>query len=310
MKRISLRGYKDRKSWLELRRTGIGGSDAGIILELNKYKTVMELWLDKSGLVELDDTESEAAYFGHLMEPVIREEFTKRSGISVMTTTEMYQSEDYPFMNASLDGEVYDAFYGMCVFEAKTVSAYKAGEWEDDIPASYYAQLQHYMAVTEYKGAYIAALINGNRFVYRFVERDDVFIEKLIKAESAFWDMVQKGIMPEVDGSDATKKYLGECYPVSKNGEAVDLGKIGMDLVEQYDMAVEVEAQAKEAKQYIENQLKDLMKEREIGLAGERKVTWKTVVSNRLDSKLLKANEPEMFEKYAKESKCRRFSVS
>ena len=36
-----------REQWLELRRTGIGGSDAGAILGLNKYSTPLSVYLAK-----------------------------------------------------------------------------------------------------------------------------------------------------------------------------------------------------------------------------------------------------------------------
>ncbi len=42
-----------RDEWLIERRKGIGGSDASIILGLNKWKTPFELWLDKTGQVLL-----------------------------------------------------------------------------------------------------------------------------------------------------------------------------------------------------------------------------------------------------------------
>ena len=41
---------------------------------------------------------------------------------------------------------------------------------EDTIPDEYALQLAHYMAVTGYKGAYIAVLIGGNTFKWKFVE--------------------------------------------------------------------------------------------------------------------------------------------
>ena len=57
--------------------------------------------------------------------------------------------------------------FGPCIFEAKTATAYKAGEWEDTIPDEYQLQIQHYMAVTGYRGAYIAVLIGGNTFRWK-----------------------------------------------------------------------------------------------------------------------------------------------
>ncbi|EAC2591077.1 hypothetical protein JT90_16020, partial [Listeria monocytogenes] len=54
----------DRTQWLLTRRQGIGGSDAGIIMGLNKYKTAFELWLDKTGQILPDESAGEAAYWG------------------------------------------------------------------------------------------------------------------------------------------------------------------------------------------------------------------------------------------------------
>lgn len=47
------------QEWLEDRRKGIGGSDVATILGLNQYKSAYQLWLEKTGQVELKDTESD-----------------------------------------------------------------------------------------------------------------------------------------------------------------------------------------------------------------------------------------------------------
>lgn len=66
-------------------------------------------------------------------------------------------------MLANLDGICEVPGVGTCIFEAKTASAYKAGEWEDAIPDEYMLQVQHCMAVTGYQGTYIAVLIGATR---------------------------------------------------------------------------------------------------------------------------------------------------
>ena len=140
------------EEWLEYRRKGIGGSDASVVCGINRYKSPVELWLDKTGQIPPQEA-GEAAYWGTQLETFVRAEFTKRTGIEVTRRSELLQSEEYPFMLANLDGicEVPDV--GTCIFEAKTASAYKVGEWEDAIPDEYALQLAHYMAVTGYAGA-------------------------------------------------------------------------------------------------------------------------------------------------------------
>jgi len=93
-------------------------------------------------------------------------------------------------MQANLDGVCEHPDYGTCVFEAKTASAYKSVEWDGAIPDEYVLQIQHYLSVTGYKGAYIAVLIGGNSFRWKFVERDEELIAILIQLERDFWECV------------------------------------------------------------------------------------------------------------------------
>ena len=175
------------EQWLEYRRKGIGGSDASVVCGINRYKSPVELWLDKTNQIPTEEA-GEAAYWGTLLEDVVRSEFSKRTGINVKQVHYILQSEEHPFMLANLDGVCEHPEFGTCGFEAKTASAYKASEWEDGIPDEYQLQIQHYMAVTGYRGFYIAVLIGGNTFRWRFVERDEELISMLIELESDFWN--------------------------------------------------------------------------------------------------------------------------
>ncbi len=124
------------EQWLEWRRKGIGGSDASVVCGINKYRSPIELWLDKTGQAAFEEA-GEAAYWGTILEPVVREEFTKRTGIGVKPVKQLLQHEDYPFMLANLDGICETPDHGTCIFEAKTASAFKACEWDDKIPDEY-----------------------------------------------------------------------------------------------------------------------------------------------------------------------------
>jgi len=294
--------------WLAYRRQGIGGSDASVVCSINRYKSPMELWLDKTGQL-LPQEAGEAAYWGTQLEPFVRAEFTKRTGIEVRHDAEILQSEEHPFMLANLDGTCEVPDYGPCVFEAKTASAYKAGEWEDSIPDEYMCQIQHYMAVTGYKGAYIAALIGGNTFKWRFVERDEELISMLIELEAAFWDHVQNRTPPPLDGSDASAKFLADRFHDSIPKSHITLPDTAAALLAQYDEACKKLAIITEQKQLAENLLKEMLGENEIGTAGNRIITWKSVSQERLDSKTLKIEQPALYKKYTNKSSYRRFTI-
>ena len=128
--------------WLEYRKQGIGGSDASVVCGINRYKSPVELWMEKTNQLSAQEA-GEAAYWGTQLEPFVRAEFTKRTGIEVNLANYILQSEEHPFMLANLDGVCEVPDVGTCIFEAKTASAYKTGEWEDTIPDEYALQIAH-----------------------------------------------------------------------------------------------------------------------------------------------------------------------
>ena len=72
-----------REVWLRYRTQGIGGSDVSIIAGINPYKSIYQLWLEKTGQIEPEQTDSEFAHFGTLLEPIVRKEFMERTGLKV-----------------------------------------------------------------------------------------------------------------------------------------------------------------------------------------------------------------------------------
>lgn len=294
--------------WLDWRKKGIGGSDASVVCGINRYKSPVELWMDKTNQLPYQEA-GEAAYWGTQLEDLVRNEFTKRTGIKVKQTNQLLQSEDYPFMLANLDGECIHPIYGKCIFEAKTASAYKAGEWEDAIPDEYILQVQHYMAVTGYKGTYIAVLIGGNTFRWKFIERDEDIISMLIQLESDFWEHVQTDVPPQLDGSEAAANFLNERFPNSVSKSKIKLLDTAVELIRQYEVACDNINQYTEQKQEAENLLKQMLGDNEFGTVDDSLVTWKSVSQERLDGKTLKAEHPTLYKKYANKTSYRRFSI-
>lgn len=295
------------EEWLEFRKIGIGGSDASVVCGINRYKSPVELWMEKTGR-QPDQEAGESAYWGTQLEPLVREEFCKRTGLEVKLAKCILQSEEFPFMQANLDGICYDENYGDCIFEAKTASAFKMNEWENSIPDEYMLQIQHYMAVTGFKAAYIAVLIGGNTFKWRLVERDEELISMLIELESAFWNCVQNDTPPPIDGSDACAKFLAEKFSESKNSK-IELLDNAAELIQNYESACEQLNALTEQKQLAENLLKQMLGENEVGVIGGNIVSWKAVSQERLDSKTLKSEHPTLYKKYANSTSYRRFSI-
>lgn len=297
-----------RHEWLQARTNGIGGSDAGVILGLNKYKTPFELWLEKTGQVEPQEGDSEAIYWGNQMENVVAKEFERRTGKKVRRSNFMYQHPDYPFIRGNVDRLVVGE---SAVLECKTASAYLAKEWAgDEVPASYLVQVQHYLGVTGREKGYIAVLIGGNRFVWKEIERDEELINMIFEAEKNFWENnVLAGVAPELDGSSAAEKYLAEKYAKSDPDKEIVLPKDFNAYLEEYFKIKENEKLIKDAKTEIENKLKAELKEAEIGRVGDYIVTWKKQVQKRVDSKALREKFPDIHQQVIKETSFRKLAV-
>lgn len=298
-----------REEWLKYRTGGIGGSDVSIIAGINPFKSVYQLWLEKTGQIEPEEQQSEYAHFGTLLEPIVRKEFMQRTGIKVRQKHMLLQSEEFPFMFADVDG-VINEHGELCIFEAKTASAYKQDTWEEEVPAPYILQVQHYMAVTGAKKTYIAALVGGNHFYYHEVLRDDEMIAKIVAMEKYFWEThVLGGVEPVPDGSEATTRYFNEKFSKA-NGETVELPEEALDICREYDRISGEMKKLETEKNATVNQLKRLMKEAEVGTVGERKISWKEISKSSLDSKKLKTEQPEIYNRYLAQSSYRRFSVA
>lgn len=297
-----------RQEWLEERTRGIGGSDASIILGLNKYRTPFELWLEKTGQTNVEESQAEAAYFGNLLEEVVAKEFEIRSGKKVRRNNFMMQHPKYNFITANIDRKVVgeDA-----ILECKTASAFLAKDWEsEEIPAPYLVQVQHYLGVTGYKHAYIAVLIGGQRFVWKDIERDEELIQMIFDAEVHFWNHhVLGNVPPALDGSSAAEKFLKERYAESEEGKTIDLA---FEYKDKLDNLLELKQnikQLQELARQTENELKHELKEAETGFVKNYQVDWKPVTQNRVDNKLLKSKYPDVYESVLKQSTSRRFNV-
>lgn len=299
------------EEWLQARTRGLGGSDASVVLGLNKYKTPFELWLEKTGQVTPQSSESEAAYFGTLLEDLVAKEFEKRSGKKVRKRNAMFQHPEHEFILANIDRFVVGE---KAILECKTASAFLAKEWEgNEIPEAYIVQVQHYLGVLgpEYKKGYFAVLIGGQKFIWKEIERDDELIEMIFQAEIDFWNNhVLVNQPPALDGSSAAEQFLAERFAKAEEEKAIPLKAEFKDKIERY---LELKALIKELeneKNEIANQIKYELKDATYGFVGNYRAEWKRSTQNRVDSKKLKAEFPEVYAKVVKPTNYSRFEIN
>lgn len=297
--------YED---WLSLRRKGLGGSDCAAAIGMNRYKSALDVWLDKTDKVT-KEADNEAMYWGRTMEPVLRNEFAKRTGFTVKESPFMFSSIAYPFMLANVDGCVIEKDGTKALLELKTANGFSAKEWEEGLPPEYFLQVQHYLAVLGLSKAYVAVLIGGNNFRYQAIDRDEDTIQTIIAMEADFWNnYVLKGKEPPIDENSADG--LNALYPKSKKSE-VSLTAEADEIVAEYLTLKGVEDDLKKNKAICENKLKALLKDNALGITPQGfTVSWKSATRSSLDTTRLKKEKPDIVSAYTSSATYRKFSVT
>lgn len=280
--------------WLLDRRKGIGGSDVATILGLNKWKSPYQLWLEKTGQIDLEHTESEPAYWGNVLEEVVAKEFQERTGKKVRRRNQVFEHPLHPFLRANIDRDVVGE---NAILECKTANAFLGKEWEgEEVPLSYLCQVQHYMNVLNKKYCYIAVLIGGQKFLWKRVDRDQELIDMITERLVDFWEKnVIEGQEPAIDGSEATSEFLKEHY-AEEGTEEVTLSSEFDKLIRSRNDLKENEKLIKKEISKIENQLKSTLgkKNAVIGITPNFVITWKSSEQNRLNKDLLKEKYPKI----------------
>lgn len=262
------------EEWLRLRKTGIGGSDAGSICGVNPFGSPMKVYYDKTSS-NVEELDNEAVRQGHDLEDYVAQRFMEATGLKVRRSNFMYRSTEYPFMIADVDRLVVGEDAGL---ECKTASAYNTDKWKDgNIPLHYIMQCYHYMAVTGKRTWYIAAVILGREFTYRKLVWDDDLIAQMISVEKNFWENhVLPRVLPSPDGSDICNDILNEYFHSARKGSSIKLDGFDDKLKRRAEIMEQIE-QLKQEQGMIEQEVKLYMKDNEYASSGNYRISWSSV---------------------------------
>ena len=285
--------YNGHEEWLQLRKRGIGGSEAGVIMGVSKFATPYTLFMDKVGRA-LPKEENMAMKIGTNLEQLVADEFSRRNDKRVNKRHYMTLNTKYPWAIANIDRKITceDA-----ILECKTTSSmptmrdFRKGSYPD----TWYCQVQHYMAVGNFKKAYIACIVTafGGEYLQWEVDRDDDFIGVMMNMEHEFWERVQMDNPPPVSGSDDEYNIIKTLYPASDKTPAfLDSKDLQDDLKAYNDYGEQIK---------LYKGMQDACKERlclamgtsDTGYVGSKKVcTWKEQSRKTFDFKKFTEDYP------------------
>src|SRR5690554_5639405 len=296
-----------RDEWLKVRKQGIGSSDAAAAIGMNPYQSQLELWMVKTGRdaglpKPNSDDPSSPVYWGHVLEPIVAEQYSQQTGRKVRRVNAVLQhpDPDKHWMLANLDYSVA-ADDEVQILECKTAGEFGSRLWKDGVPDYIQCQVQHQLAVTGKQAADVCVLLCSQDLQMFHIKRDEEVINRLIELEREFWHYVETDTPPPSDGSDSSGRALQALYPRDA-GSVLDFSEnesLCGDFDEMLDLREQLSRlQARESalKQRIQESIGDASKA--VFASGE--VTWKrSQDSTVLDSKKLLQEHPELLNEYS-----------
>lgn len=342
---------QERLEWLRARQRGVGGSDVAAIIGASKYKTPVDIYIEKTTDVA-ESAASEAAYWGTVLEDTVAQEFSRRTGMKIQRVKQQLRTDFALFgcgegapewARANLDRAVIDRKFGAQVrltkpdsepakaglmlntryiLECKTANARMADEWgpsqeteikagaietEAEIPIYYLTQVQWYLGITGAETCFVAVLIGGQDFRIYAVKRDEELVQMLAEKCWQFWrDHVMTNTPPEaVSAEDVKKLYQRD------NGDMAEADQEQTALLAQYrELKAQISPLEARLKEVSSQLIAAIGPRTGLTIGGEKAATYKAQTRKSFSSTALKAAEPDVYQRYIKESTIRVLRVS
>ena len=308
----------DYQQWLEVRKQGIGSSDAATACGFNSYMSMLELWLIKTGRqtqsIEDESLGVAPLYWGKQLEPLVAEYYSMHTNNKVRRVNAVLQhpDPDKHFMLANLDYSVVGSDE-VQILECKTAGEHGAKLWRDGVPLYVLCQVQHQLAVTGKQAAHVCVLLCGHETKIFKVTRSESVIEYIINAERYFWECVENDTPPSVDASESAAKAILQLYPAHIPLSVEDLSQNeNANLMFDQLIKMKEEIQHKQERfDQLKHHIQMLMKDAERATFANGSVVWKKAKDSiSLNTKALLQHQPELIELYPIQKQgSRRFNI-
>ncbi|WP_018694331.1 YqaJ viral recombinase family nuclease [Algicola sagamiensis] len=304
--------------WHFERSLGIGGSDVGAILGVNKYKTPYQVWLEKTGRAEPEDlSDNERVHFGNVLEDTVAQEYSRRTGCKVQRRNKPFIHAEMPWLRANLDRVVVGE---KKVLECKTAGAFAMADWgeagTDEVPESYLLQVTHYMYVLGWNKADLAVLVGGNEFRIYCFDLDEELADFIQQKLQSFWfDHVIADVPPEAQNNTDLETFYKAEDGLSTVAPPEIIEKFKrLRMIKDQIKALETEAYGPSVGGKpiggLDFEIKNFMgKSTELLIddEGKRMCSWKKQKFNHFDTAQFKKYHPELANQFIKPTEIRVF---
>jgi putative phage-type endonuclease len=293
-----------------LRAKSLGGSDIGALLGLSKYRSAVDVWMEKTGK-EVGIRDSLPLRFGQFAEKFVASEYALATGTSLAIHEAAVIHPQYDYMHGHIDRFVLNSDAPLIgedgritasrILECKTANPFAQSDWgdpgSDQVPLSYLVQCVWYMMLTNIDRTDLAVLFGNADFRIYEITRDLELEQMVLERAVSFWENHVLTDIPPSPTSESDYKTLFGKSTVSKSVEApaetCELIKKLKSLNEQIDS---YEQEVSSIKQSIMGQMQDA---EILTFHGQILATWKAPKpSFRLDAKRLTEENPDLVHQY------------
>jgi len=280
----------------------LGGSDIGAILGLSRFRSPLEVWMEKTGK-EVKKLDSLPLRFGSFAESFVASEYSRSTGFDLIHDESIYVHPEHSYVSAHIDRFVLEngSSSPSRILECKTANPFSAGDWgevgSDEVPMSYLCQCIWYMAITDLNRIDLAVLFGNADFRIYEISRDLELESTILQKANFFWnEYVLKDVPPPAQSEADCQTLFSKGDPaksVEAHSETLELRKRLALLNNEIDSR---EEEISAIKQNIMNQMGAAET-----LTYQDKIiaTWKAPKpSFRLDSKRLELEHPQIASHY------------
>jgi putative phage-type endonuclease len=306
----------------------IGGSDIGAILGLSRYRTPLQVWMEKTGK-DTKKSDSLPMRFGSFAEGFVASEYSRATGFELIHDESIYIHPTHSFMSAHIDrfvlpksdlsnagkrnsdtkstrvNSINDNKINPNLFsrilECKTANPFATNEWgeagTDHVPMSYLCQCIWYMAITGIDKTDLAVLFGNSDFRVYEITKDLELEELVIQKAMGFWHQyVLKDIPPPISSEQDCQLLFSK----SDSTKTVEASDETLELTRRlHILNGEITAYEKEISQIKQNLMNQMGSAETLMFKENVLATWKAPKpSNRLDTKKLELEHPELYANY------------
>ena len=292
-----------------LRAKSLGGSDVGAILGLNRYRSAVDVWMEKAGQAQ-DQADSLPIRFGSFAEEFVANEYSRATGLPLVNHPKALIHPQYSYMHGHIDrficqsDTIFDesgTLIAERILECKTANPFNAREWgelgSDQVPMSYLVQCVWYMAITGIARTDLAVLMGNTDFRIYEIHRDMELEEMVIHRAKCFWE---EHVLTNLSPPAQRESDLKRLFPEAKHQKTIQASQELYELTKKMSPIQEQITSHEEEISQIKQSIMAHMQDAEILTYQDQILaTWKAPKpSLRIDTNRLSMDHPKLISEY------------